>query len=185
MKTSAAILWSTTLACMLAGAPAFAQPSGLRLTEGNEGLSLRGADNGLHLRFSTQKLPATSMSDLPQESPSLTRSTLRADWPVFGYGLRTSLGLAWDTGSTARFSSQAAAPTPTPFVGFGWRSEPAHDSRWSLSAEVGTSVGHNRCNGMILNCAAVPPLGMSGDAGGNGLRLAPYVSFGATYSFDR
>ena len=180
MKASASALLSSTLACLIAIAPAYAQPSGLRWQGNAEGFALRESDNGLHLRFSSETAPNSSNA---AETTPLTRNTLRADWPVFGYGLHTSLGLSWSTQEAGNaFSSTTAAPSS--FLGFGWRGEPIRNSGWKLSAELGTNVsGGNGCAGSSAACPPMRPQGLSGDAGGNGLRLTPYINFGATLNY--
>ena len=181
MTTPAIRLCSAALASLLAAAPALAQPSGLRLGGGNEGFSLRGTDNGLHLRLSTLTTPDSTSAPVGEAG----RQTLRADWPVFGYGLRTSLGLSWNAAGRSGLSGTSDL-APSTFLGFGWRGEPVRNSRWSLSAEVGTSLASGTaCHGSSMSCAMPRAQGLSGEASGNGLRLSPYVSFGATWSFDR
>ncbi|GAB2885387.1 hypothetical protein GCM10027046_12270 [Uliginosibacterium flavum] len=180
MKASASALLSSTLACLIAIAPAYAQPSGLRLQGHAEGFALRETDSGLRLRFSSETAPVSISA---AESSPLTRNTLRADWPVFGYGMHTSLGLSWsapDAGNT--FSNTSVAPSS--FMGFGWRSESIRNSGWKLSAELGTNVsGGSGCAGTGAACPPLRPQGLSGDAGGNGLRLTPYINFGATINY--
>lgn len=180
MKASASTLLSSTLACLVAIAPAYAQPSGLRLQGHAEGFALRETDSGLRLRFSSETAPTSITA---AETGPLTRNTLRADWPVFGYGLHTSLGLSWSAQEASNtFSSTAVAPSS--FLGFGWRGEPLSNSGWKLSAELGANVsGSNGCAGSSAACPPMRPQGLSGDAGGNGLRLNPYINFGATINY--
>lgn len=180
MKASVSTLLSSTLACLVAIAPAYAQPSGLRLQGHAEGFALRETDSGLRLRFSSETTPGSLST---AETTPLTRNTLRADWPVFGYGLHTSLGLSWsaqDAGSA--LSSTSAAPSS--FLGFGWRGEPLRNTGWKLSAELGANVsGSAGCAGTSAACPPMRPQGLSGDAGGNGLRLNPFINFGATINY--
>lgn len=186
MKTGSLTLCAVVLASVLAGPAALAQPSGLRLDGGSSGIILRDTESGLHLSFSARPAPATTTwwnatdTTLPQDG---SRNTLSADLPL-DLGLHTSLGLSWDSGNSV--TGKTAGSTPSPFFGLGWNSEPSRSTRWALSAEVGTHLtGASTCKGVLLSCGAVQPAGLSGNAMGNGLRLTPYVSFGATYSFDR
>lgn len=179
MKASATAFLSTFLACLMAVTPVHAQPSGLRLQGNAEGFTLRESDNGLRLRFSAETAP-TSI----QSSSALTRNTLRADWPVFGYGLRTSLGLSWSAAEMSTQYTTRSSTEPTTFLGFGWRGEPIRNSGWKLSAEMGASVSGSRgCSSIGPACPITHPQGLSGDAGGNGLRLNPYINFGATLNY--
>lgn len=180
MKASASTLLSSILACLIVISPAYAQPSGLRLQGHAEGFALRETDKGLRLRFSTETTPASLAAADPGP---LARNTLRADWPVFGYGLHTSLGLSWNAQDSGNaFSSTAVAPSS--FLGFGWRGEPFRNSGWKLSAELGANLsGGSGCAGSTAACPPLRPQGLSGDAGGNGLRLNPYINFGATINY--
>jgi hypothetical protein len=190
VKTLSQALCVVTLASLLAGQVAFAQPSGLRLDNTNtKGIVLRDTENGLRLRLSSDPV-ALPVNPWGNESPNAqdgSRNTLRADWPLLDMGIHTSLGLSWDSGRNG-VSGKSLGNTST-FVGLGWDSEPSRSSRWALSAQVGTHLGSSNssggCKSFLLSCNTAQPLGLSGNAMGNGLRLTPYVSFGATYSFDR
>lgn len=186
MKTRSLTLCAVVLASVMAGPAALAQPSGLRLAGGSKGIVLRDTESGLHLSFSAQAVPATTTwwnaTDTPTPQDS-NRNTLSADLPL-DLGLHTSLGLSWDSGSIG--AGKTANSAPSPFFGLGWNSEPSRSTRWALSATVGTHLtSAGTCKGALWSCGAVQPAGLSGNAMGNGLRLTPYVSFGATYSFDR
>ena len=186
MKKSAAAVLNASLACLVAAAPAYAQPSGLRLQGHAEGFALRESDNGLRLHFtSTNPLNNAALATPGTAKASPTRNTLRADWPVFGYGLQTSLGLSWNTPETSSRSFSTAQISPTTFLGFGWHGEPFQNSGWKFSAEFGTSLsnGASSCTGITSLCPTSQPQGLRSDASGNGLRLTPYVSFGATLSY--
>ena len=191
VKTLSQALCVVTLASLLAGQVAFAQPSGLRLdSTSTRGIVLRDTENGLQLRLSSDPLvsPANPWGNEDLNTQNGSHNTLRADWPLLDMGIHTSLGLSWDSGSTG-VSGKTLGSTPSTFVGLGWDSEPSRSSRWALSAQVGTHLGSNNsgsgCKSFLLSCTTTQPLGLSGNAVGNGLRLTPYVSFGATYSFDR
>jgi hypothetical protein len=189
VKKSAFVLMTAAITCMAGSLVALAQPSGLRLEKSSEGFILRDTDsNGLRLRLTslpTAVSPKATDDTVASIVPG--HQTLRADWSVLGPGLHTSLGLSWDNGRQINLTSKTLATTPTTFMGFGWDSLPSRSSRWSLSAEVGTNLsGSYGCFGTIIqSCTKTHPLGLSGDAVGSGLRLNPYISFGATYSFDR
>jgi len=186
VRKAAAAFLNTSLACLVATTPAYAQPSGLRLQGNAEGFTLRGSDNGLRLRF-TSTNPLHDTTALAASDParnSLTRNTVRADWPIFGYGLRTSLGLSWSTPEAGNRSFSREQMAPTTFLGFGWRSESFQSSGWKFSAELGTNLsGRNTCTGITSVCLTPQPQGLNGEASGNGLRLNPYVSFGATLNY--
>lgn len=190
MKKQVSSLRLIPLVCLLAGTAAFAQPSGLLFDGGKEGFTLRDTDNGLRLHFTSQPKSGTAKESIPDSTSKFTvptHNTLRAEWaiPYQNIGLHTSLGLSWDSDKPVSFTGRAT--TPTTFLGLGWSSAPSRTSRWSLSAELGTSLSNSTygCFGVVQSCASQRPLGLSGDAAGSGLRLNPYVSFGATYSFDR
>jgi hypothetical protein len=189
LNTLSQALCVVTLASLLAGQVAFAQPSGLRLDSAStRGIVLRDTENGLRLRFSTDSSssPANPWGNENLNAQDSSHNTLRADWPLLDMGIHTSLGLSWDSGRTG-VPGKSLGSTPSTFVGLGWDSEPSRSSRWALSAQVGTHLGSNNsgCKSFLLSCNTAQPLGLSGNAMGNGLRLTPYVSFGATYSFDR
>ncbi len=189
LNTLSQALCVVTLASLLASPVAFAQPSGLRLDSAStRGIVLRDTENGLQLRLTTDSgaSPANPWGNEGLNAQDGSRNTLRADWPLLDMGIHTSLGLSWDSGRAG--VSGKSLGTPSTFVGLGWDSEPSRSSRWALSAQVGTHLGSNSnggCKSFLLSCNTAQPLGLSGNAVGNGLRLTPYVSFGATYSFDR
>jgi hypothetical protein len=197
MKKSDFLLLTVALALSTGSLATLAQPSGLRLDKSYEGFALPNSqeasreaatDSGLYLRFT--KLPQATLVDQDNKSTSLdlpARSMLRADWSMLSPGVHTSLGLSWNNDQQIVPTGKGLSTSPTTFLGFGWDSLPSRSSRWSLSAEVGTNLsGSYGCFGAIAQgCTPAKPLGMSGEAVGNGLRLNPYISFGATYSFDR
>lgn len=185
MKTILQALCAATLVSLLAGQTVLAQPSGLRLDGSARGIVLRDTENGLRLSFSSHPTTSDSWWNTDAASQDGSHNTLSADWPL-DLGVHTSLGLSWDTARSGTAGKTTASP-PATFFGLGWNSEPSRSTRWALSAEVGThlTAGSNSCRSILMSCVAAQPAGLSGNAMGSGLRLTPYVSFGATYSFDR
>lgn len=175
MKPLKTTLAHIALATSLLTQPVFAQPSGLLLqSNGATGLSLGDADSRLHFRFKTEPVSASTLADTQKS----LRSTIQADWPVIGFGLRTAIGLSWTS------PDLNASTVTTPFLGLGWRSEPTRNSGWRLSAEMGTNLFNNsHCDTASLGCAALPAPGLNSDSAGSGLRLSPYLNFGASYRY--
>lgn len=174
------------LLCMLSlAAPAHAQ-SGLRLKEHSEGITLHAAENGLRLQF-TRLAPEAAPAASGHKLDLSTRDSLRADWPLFSQNLHTTLGVSWNALSPrgGQSSSQASALNAVPFMGLGWQSALQSNSRWRLSAEIGTAFAAPRnCGGLVPACSA-PANGFKPQSSGSGLRLNPYLNFGATFSFDQ
>lgn len=161
----------------LAAQPLWAQPSGLRLQPGApEGLSLRGHEEGLKLRFVS--VPVVDQSAPSGAAAPLMRSTLAADWLLSGDGLSTSLGMSWNS-----TTGQLSFGTPATFVGLGWKGMVAHDSQLSVSAELGARYANTTCMLPLAGCDSTRTSAFSSDAGGSGLRLSPYISFGATLRY--
>lgn len=161
----------------LATQPAWAQPSGLRLQAGStEGLSLRQHEEGLRLRFVS--VPVVDQSAPATAAPALMRSTLAADWPLASAGLRTSLGMSWNSNA-----GQISFGTPSTFVGLGWNGMILRDSQLSISAEFGARYAGATCPLPLTGCDSTRTNAFSGDAGGAGLRLSPYISVGATLRY--
>lgn len=168
-----------------------AEGTGLRLKEYSEGLTLQAAENGLKLRFvpaapeQASPAPGAEQSGSISEA-SLTRSRnmLRADWPVFSSGLHTSVGLDWS--NTAGLTGSAGRPDAMPLFGLGWETGSRRASSWKLSAEVGTAfVSGLPCNPLVGCPASSTPTGLNPYGYGSGLRLNPYVNFGATFTFGQ
>lgn len=181
----AALLCSSALTAQAEG-------TGLRLKEYSEGITLHAVENGLKLRFvplaqGSLSIPATEQS-VPAFDTSGTVSThsmLRADWPVFGPGLRTSLGLNWNS-QTSVFSTPGIKPfEATPFFGLGWESGNRDASRWRLSAEVGAAFASGKPCYLLSGCPGNRLTGLNPYGSGSGLRLNPYVNFGATFTFGQ
>ncbi len=169
-----------------------AEGSGLRLKEYSEGITLQSSENGLKLRFvpapAEQASPAPGVeqsSSAADPGQTRARSILRADWPVFNSGLHTSLGLDWSntagtTGNTNR------ALDAMPLFGLGWETGSRRASNWKLSAEVGTAfVSGLPCNPLVGCPLSNSPTGLNPYGYGSGLRLNPYVNFGATFTFGQ
>ncbi len=170
---------------------AHAEGSGLRLKEYTEGITLPTMENGLKLRFVPAPTEATSPIPSAEQSagfadaaPPRNRSMFRADWPV-GAGLHTSLGLDWSA-SAGQTGSGNRTLDPMPLFGLGWESASGTPSRWKLSAEIGTAfVSGQPCNALIGCPANRAAAGLNPYGYGSGLRLNPYVNFGATFSFGQ
>lgn len=164
---------------------AHAEAGGLRLKEHNEGISLNAVENGLKLQFvpAPAQPPQTEQSG-PALDERVGRSTLRAEMDSFAPGLHTTFGLDWNAvnGNTAPSLNAFDA---TPFLGLGWQSSSRDSRRWRLSAEVGTAFTAGQPCNPLVGCAAAPRTGLNPYSPGSGLRLNPYVNFGATYTFGQ
>jgi hypothetical protein len=182
MQKSASALLSIALASLIATTPAYAQPSGLRLQGQAEGFTLRESDSGLRLRFSADSTQISTQAFNATSATSPLRNTLRADWPVFGYGLHTSLGLSWNS-QASLLSNSGTSMAPSSFFGLGWRGEPLRNSNLQLSAELGTNISSSSNCSITSLCPPLRPQGLSADAAGNGLRLSPYFSVGASFKY--
>ncbi|NSL54076.1 hypothetical protein [Uliginosibacterium aquaticum] len=167
--------------------PAHAQATGLRLKHTPE--SQQAGESGLRLSFSSFSAAGevTAAQSSPLFDAASVRNSLRADYPLLAKGVHTSVGVSWNdlsastSGQASSRSSQLAA---VPFLGLSWQSSQARQNRWSLSAEVGTALAGN-CSGMAPSCSGAPTTGLNPSSSGSGLRLNPYVNFGATFRFDQ
>lgn len=176
----------------LTGPLAYAQQSGLRL-EGSSpsGFVLRDSGNGLHLEFSTYAVPTLTPFNVSptQNSWTASHNTLSANWSVLDSDeIHTSLGLVWDSNrnSAGTFSEAQGSGLSRSFLGLSWDSKATSESRWALSAQVGTNLFHNKnCSDAFHACSSSGSFGLTANPLGDGLHLNPYISFGATYSFDR
>lgn len=183
----------STLFCLLAhAAPTHAQAAGLKLKSLSEGVTLHSTDSGLRLQYigpaSFAGEPSAGQSAALNLSTPTLRNSLRADWLVPGQGLHTSLGVSWNAQgkSFAATSSLPSSLNPTPFMGLGWQPGAKQSSRWKLSAEIGTAFsGEKACPSIAVHCNSGPGNGFNLQSNGSGLRLNPYVNFGATFSFDQ
>jgi hypothetical protein len=178
----AALLCSTALTAQAEG-------NGLRLKEYSEGITLHSVENGLRLQFVPSpwgtNAPAAEQSTPAFEAgTSKARSMLRADWPVFGFGLHTSLGLDWSNPTKPSSAIDVKALGAMPFLGLGWESG-ADASRWKLSAEIGTAFASGQPCNALVGCPRSRLTGLNPYGYGSGLRLNPYVNFGATFTFGQ
>lgn len=176
------------LAALLATSPflAHAEAGGLRLKEHSKGITLNAVENGLKLQFvpAPAQVPSAEQSGLSLGERA-GRSTLRAEMASFAPGLHTTFGLDW-TSITGRTDPSLNTLEATPFLGLGWQSGARESSRWHLSAEVGTAFSAGQpCNPLVGCSATQPRTGLNPYASGSGLRLNPYVNFGATYTFGQ
>lgn len=164
--------------------PAHAQATGLLLKKYQEGITLHSTNNGLRLNFKQLELNSLETpSNHSSSSASIFRNELRANWPLSSSGLQTSLGLSWsgDGFSSARGLSHGIAAKT--FFGLDWYPGQKKHPRWSLSAEMGTALSNSgACNATLSYCT---PSGLNPQFSGSGLRLNPYLNFGATYRFGR
>jgi len=181
-----------SLFSLLTGPMAYAQPSGLRL-DGNStsGFTLRDTGNGLHLEFSTYAVPTLTPFNVSptQNSWTASHNTLSAKWSMLESGeIHTSLGLVWDAdrSSAGTFSEAQGSGLSRTFLGLSWDSKATSESRWALTAQVGTNLFLNKnCSEAFHSCGNSGSFGLTANPLGDGLHLNPYISFGATYSFDR
>ncbi|MDQ7988221.1 MAG: hypothetical protein REI09_01195 [Candidatus Dactylopiibacterium sp.] len=159
-----------------------AEGGGLRLPDLAGGsLSDSPAERGLRLRFlaPAHSLPADTLTPGREFGASYGRSSLRADWPVLGEGFRTVLGLSWASPARPTQSAPTALDI-TPFISLGWTTSNVAQRGWHLNAEVGTAIGGQRC--AFSGCKDTFT-GFDPHSSGSGLRLNPYVNFGATFTF--
>lgn len=181
-------LLSALLCTLCVTAPAHAQASGLRLKSHSEGITLHAGESGLRLQFvSTTPIANQSAAGFDFTSTTSPRNSLRADWPLLAKGLHTTLGLSWSSESrnSMASSSRSSEMNAMPFMGLGWQGGLQQNSRWRLSAEVGTAfTGGSGCSGIPPSCSGAAS-GFRTYSSGSGLRLNPYVNFGATFRFDQ
>ncbi|MEC5397033.1 hypothetical protein [Uliginosibacterium sp. H1] len=122
-----------------------------------------------------------------EDGNALGSSWLAASWKPFGEGLRTSLGMVWRDRQEHLYrapgESDLFGRLSTPYVGVGWSGAVTENSRWRLSAEMGTMLlGSGNCSADV-SCLSVPSVGLKPDSQGGGMRFNPYVTFGATFSY--
>ncbi len=166
--------------------PAHAQATGLRLKASPD--PLQAGESSLRLRYTSLAVAGDVLATQPAplfEVP-ITRSSLRADWPVLVQGVHTSIGVSWNdiVATSGQASSRSSQLSATPFLGLGWQSSQSRQSRWSLSAEVGTALAGS-CSSTAPGCSGIQSTGLNPNASGSGLKLNPYVNFGATFRFDQ
>lgn len=164
--------------------PARAQATGLLLKEYSEGITLHSTASGLRLNFKQLELNSLETpANHSSSSASVFRNELRADWPLSRNGLQTSLGLSWSGKGFSSERSLSHGIAAKTFFGLDWYPGLQKHQRWSLSAEMGTALSNSSACSTILSYCT--PSGLNPQFSGSGLRLNPYLNFGATYRFGR
>lgn len=165
---------------------AHAEAGGLRLKDHIEGITLPAPGSGLKLHF----VPAPRRAAPPALAASslnetvVQRNSLRADWQWAGKSLHTTLGLDWSDITHQAGTHDYTSSDAIPFFGLGWDSG-SSKSRWRLSAEIGTAFAAGQPCNALVGCASLRSSGLNPYSTGSGLRLNPYVNFGATYTFSQ
>ncbi|MDQ8024237.1 MAG: hypothetical protein REI94_20520 [Moraxellaceae bacterium] len=165
------------LILLLSCTASLAYGQGLRLPSAN-------AESESRFELGGGGVPGIGQADSGDQGQS---SWLAASWRPFGDGLRTSLGMIWrdpqQQYSRAPGESELFGRLSTPYVGIGWSGAVTDDSRWLLSAEMGTMLlGSGSCSGGV-SCLNLPSVGLRPDSQGGGMRFNPYVTFGARFSY--